>query len=84
MLSLIKSAKIKHQDRSNWIMENEWTYYIVTWYELIDTGNIQFWKENETKVYSLSEAREIKEAKEIITEHKAEIRKITEITKIIA
>lgn len=42
------------------------------------------WKENKTKVYSLSEAHEIKESKEIITGHKAEIRKITEITEIIA
>ena len=65
-------------------MENEWTYYTVTWYELIDTGTIGFWKENKTKVYSLSEAHEIKESKEIITGHKAEIRKITEITEIIA
>lgn len=65
-------------------MGNEWTYYTVTWYELIDTGTIGFWKENKTKVYSLSEAQEIKEAKEIITEHKAEIRKITEITEVIA
>jgi hypothetical protein len=65
-------------------MENEWTYYTVTWYELIDTGTIGFWKENKTKVYSLSEAQEIKEAKEIITEHKAEIRKITEIIEVIA
>ncbi|AAB70064.1 hypothetical protein FDI51_gp24 [Lactococcus virus P2] len=72
------------QLRSGWIMENEWTYYIVTWYELKDTGTIQFWKENKTKVYSLSEAHEIKESKEIITGHKAEIRKITEITEIIA
>ena len=65
-------------------MENEWTYYTVTWYELIDTGTIGFWKENKTKVYSLSEAQEIKEAKEDITWHKAEIRKITEITEFIA
>ena len=65
-------------------MENEWTYYTVTWYELIDTGTIGFWKENKTKVYSLSEAQEIKEAKEIITDHKAEIRKITEIIEVIA
>lgn len=65
-------------------MGNEWTYYTVTWYELIDTGTIGFWKENKTKVYSLSEAQEIKEAKEIITEHKAEIIKITEITEVIA
>ena len=65
-------------------MENEWTYYTVTWYELIDTGTIGFWKETKTKVYSLSEAQEIKEAKEIITEHKAEIRKITEIIEVIA
>ena len=65
-------------------MENEWTYYTVTWYELIDTGTIGFWKENKTKVYSLSEAQEIKEAKEIITEHKAEIRKITETIEVIA
>ena len=65
-------------------MENEWTYYTVTWHELIDTGTTGFWKENKTKVYSLSEAHEIKEEKEIITEHKAEIRKITEITEVIA
>ena len=51
---------------------------------MIDTGTIGFWKENKTKVYSLSEAQEIKEAKEIITEHKAEIRKITEIIEVIA
>jgi len=51
---------------------------------LIDTGTIGFWKENKTKVYSLSEAHEIKEEKETITEHKAEIRKITEITEVIA
>ena len=65
-------------------MENEWTYYIVTWYELKDTGTIKFWKEQEAKVYSLNEAREIKEAKEFKTGHKAEIRKITEITEFIA
>ncbi|MDN6084270.1 MAG: hypothetical protein L0L51_00100 [Lactococcus lactis] len=65
-------------------MENEWTYYIVTWYELKDTVTIQFWKEKETKAYSLNEAREIKEAKEDLTGHKAEIRKITEITEFIA
>ena len=65
-------------------MENEWTYYIVTWYELKDTGTITFWQENETKIYSLNEAREIKEVKETITGHKAGIRKITEITKVIA
>lgn len=64
-------------------MENEWTYYIVTWYEFKDTGTIKFWKANKTKAYSLSESFEIKEAKEIITEHKAEIKKITEITEII-
>jgi hypothetical protein len=64
-------------------MENEWTYYIVTWYELKDTGTITFWKETITKVYSLNEAHEIKETKENITGHKAEIRKITEITEVI-
>lgn len=65
-------------------MENEWTYYVVIWYELKDTGTMQFWKEKETKVYSLNEAREIKEVKEDLTGHKAEIRKITEITEFIA
>lgn len=56
----------------------------MTWYELIDTGAILFWQEKEAKVYSLREAREIKEAKEFKTGHKAEIRKITEITEFIA
>lgn len=65
-------------------MKDEWTYYKVTWYEEKITGAILFWKEQEAKVYSLNEAREIKEAKEFKTWHKAEIRKITEITEFIA
>lgn len=65
-------------------MGNEWTYYIVTWYEEKITGAILFLKEQEAKVYSLNEAREIKEEKEFKTGHKAEIRKITEITEFIA
>lgn len=65
-------------------MENEWTYYKVTWCEEKITGAILFWQEQEAKVYSLNEAREIKEAKEFKTGHKAEIRKITEITEFIA
>lgn len=65
-------------------MENEWTYYKVTWYEEEITGAILFWKEQEAKVYSLNEAREIKEEKEFKTGHKAEIRKITEITEVMA
>lgn len=65
-------------------MGNEWTYYKVTWYEEKITGAILFWQEKEAKVYSPREAREIKEAKEFKTGHKAEIRKITEITEFIA
>ena len=65
-------------------MENEWIYYKVTWYEEMVAGPILFWKEKETKVYSLNEAREIKEEKEIKTGHEAKIKKITEITEVIA
>ena len=64
-------------------MDNEWTYYIVTWYSLKDTGTITFWEENEDKVYSLVEASGIKALKENITGHKAKIKKITERTEII-
>ena len=64
-------------------MQNEFTYYKVKWSEVKDTGTILFWEKKEIKVYSLGEAREIKEDKQTITGHEATIIKITEIAEVV-
>ena len=74
MSSLIKSAKAKHQDRSNWIMKDEFTYYTVSW--ILE-------KEIKTrKFYDKKEAMEWFES--LPEEQKHEVKKHTEIIEVIA
>lgn len=74
MLPLIKSAKAKHQDRSNWIMKDEFTYYTVTW----------IW-EKEIKSRKFYNKKEAMEWFELLPEkQRIELKKYTEITEIIA
>lgn len=73
-ISLIKPAKAKHKDRSNWIMKDEFTYYTVSW--ILE-------KEIKTrKFYDKKEAMEWFES--LPEEQKHEVKKHTEIIEVIA
>ena len=74
MLSLIKSAKAKHKDRSNWIMKDEFTYYTVSWI-----------LEKEIKSRKFYDKKEALKWNELLPEEqKQEVKKHTEIIEVIA
>jgi hypothetical protein len=73
-ISLIKSAKTKYQDRSNWMMKDEFTYYTVSW--ILE-------KEIKTrKFYNKKEALKWNEL--LPEEQRHEVKKHTEIIEVIA
>ncbi|AIK68622.1 hypothetical protein Phi109_32 [Lactococcus phage 936 group phage Phi109] len=73
-ISLIKSAKTKHKDRSNWIMKDEFTYYTVSWILEKEIKSRKF--------YDKKEAMEWFES--LPEEQKHEVKKHTEIIEVIA
>ncbi|AOQ29182.1 hypothetical protein [Lactococcus phage 3R16S] len=73
MLSLIKPAKAKHQDRSNWIMKDEFTYYTVTW----------IW-EKEIKSRKFYGKQEAKKWFDAVESSSPTLKKHTEIIEVIA
>ena len=74
MLSLIKSAKTKYKDRSNWIMKDEFTYYTVSWI-----------LEKEIKTRKFYDKKEALKWNELLPEEQRyEVKKHTEIIEVIA
>ncbi|ALM64256.1 hypothetical protein Phi91127_30 [Lactococcus phage 936 group phage Phi91127] len=73
-ISLIKSAKTKYKDRSNWIMKDEFTYYTVSWI-----------LEKEIKTRKFYDKKEALKWNELLPEEqKQEVKKHTEIIEVIA
>ncbi|ASZ71818.1 hypothetical protein 88605_27 [Lactococcus phage 88605] len=73
-ISLIKSAKTKYKDRSNWIMKDEFTYYTVSWI-----------LEKEIKSRKFYDKKEALKWNELLPEEqKYEVKKYTEIIEVIA
>jgi hypothetical protein len=73
-ISLIKPAKAKHKDRSNWIMKDEFTYYTVTWI-----------LEKEIKSRKFYDKKEALKWNELLPEEQRyEVKKHTEIIEVIA
>ena len=73
-ISLIKPAKAKHKDRSNWIMKDEFTYYIVSWI-----------LEKEIKSRKFYDKKEALKWNELLPEEQRyEVKKHTEIIEVIA
>lgn len=74
MLSLIKPAKVKHQDRSNWIMKDEFTYYTVSWILEKEIKSRKFYNKKEA----------LKWYESLPEEQRYEVKKHTEIIEVIA
>ena len=74
MLSLIKPAKAKHQDSSNWIMKDEFTYYTVTWILEKEIKSRKFYNKKEA----------LKWNELLPEEQRYEVKKHTEIIEVIA
>ena len=73
-ISLIKPAKAKHKDRSNWIMKDEFTYYTVSWI-----------LEKEIKSRKFYDKKEALKWNELLPEEQRhEVKKHTEIIEVIA
>ncbi|ALM64541.1 hypothetical protein Phi155_30 [Lactococcus phage 936 group phage Phi155] len=73
-ISLIKSAKTKYKDRSDWIMKDEFTYYTVSWI-----------LEKEIKTRKFYDKKEALKWNELLPEEqKQEVKKHTEIIEVIA
>ncbi|QPL22261.1 hypothetical protein [Lactococcus phage GP15] len=73
-ISLIKSAKIKYKDRSNWIVKDEFTYYTVSWI-----------LEKEIKSRKFYDKKEALKWNELLPEEqRQEVKKHTEIIEVIA
>ena len=73
-ISLIKSAKTKYKDRSDWIMKDEFTYYTVSWI-----------LEKEIKSRKFYDKKEALKWNELLPEEQRyEVKKHTEIIEVIA
>ena len=73
-ISLIKPAKIKYKDRSDWIMKDEFTYYTVSWI-----------LEKEIKTRKFYDKKEALKWNELLPEEQRyEVKKHTETIEIIA
>jgi hypothetical protein len=73
-ISLIKSAKIEHKDRGDWIMKEEFTYYTVSWI-----------LEKEIKSRKFYDKKEALKWNELLPEEQRyEVKKHTEIIEVIA
>lgn len=73
-ISLIKPAKIKYKDRSDWIMKDEFTYYTVSWI-----------LEKEIKTRKFYDKKEALKWNELLPEEQRyEVKKHTEIIEVIA
>ncbi len=73
-ISLIKSAKIKHKDRSNWITKDEFTYYTVSWILEKEIKSRKFYNKKEA----------LKWNELLPEEQRYEVKKHTEIIEVIA
>lgn len=73
-ISLIKPAKAKHKDRSNWIMKDEFTYYTVTWILEKEIKSRKFYNKKEA----------LKWNELLPEEQRYEVKKHTEIIEVIA
>ena len=73
-ISLIKPAKAKHQDRSNWIVKDEFTYYTVTWILEKEIKSRKFYNKKEA----------LKWNELLPEEQRYEVKKHTEIIEVIA
>ena len=73
-ISLIKSTKIKHKDRSNWIIKDEFTYYTVSWILEKEIKSRKFYNKKEA----------LKWNDLLPEEQRYEVKKHTEIIEVIA
>ena len=74
LVSLIKPAKTKYKDRSNWIVKDEFTYYTVSWI-----------LEKEIKSRKFYDKKEALKWNELLPEEQRhEVKKHTEIIEVIA
>ncbi|ALM63803.1 hypothetical protein Phi1316_25 [Lactococcus phage 936 group phage Phi13.16] len=73
-ISLIKSAKTKYKDRSNWIMKDEFTYYTVSWILEKEIKSRKFYNKKEA----------LKWNELLPEEQRYEVKKHTEIIEVIA
>ncbi|ALM63859.1 hypothetical protein HYO92_gp28 [Lactococcus phage 936 group phage PhiJF1] len=72
-ISLIKSAKTKHKDRSNWIVKDEFTYYTVSWILEKEIKSRKFYNKKEA----------LKWNELLPEEQRYEVKKHTEIIEVI-
>ena len=73
-ISLIKSAKTKYKDRSNWIVKDEFTYYTVSWILEKEIKSRKFYNKKEA----------LKWNELLPEEQRYEVKKHTEIIEVIA
>ena len=73
-ISLIKSAKIEHKDRGDWIMKEEFTYYTVSWILEKEIKSRKFYNKKEA----------LKWNELLPEEQRYEVKKHTEIIEVIA
>ena len=73
-ISLIKSAKTKYKDRSDWIMKDEFTYYTVSWILEKEIKSRKFYNKKEA----------LKWNELLPEEQRYEVKKHTEIIEVIA
>lgn len=73
-ISLIKSAKTKYKDRSNWITKDEFTYYTVSWILEKEIKSRKFYNKKEA----------LKWNELLPEEQRYEVKKHTEIIEVIA
>lgn len=72
-ISLIKSAKTKYKDRSNWIVKDEFTYYTVSWILEKEIKSRKFYNKKEA----------LKWNELLPEEQRYEVKKHTEIIEVI-
>ena len=72
-ISLIKPAKAKHKDRSNWIIKDEFTYYTVSWILEKEIKSRKFYNKKEA----------LKWNELLPEEQRYEVKKHTEIIEVI-
>ena len=73
-VSLIKPAKTKYKDRSNWIVKDEFTYYTVSWILEKEIKSRKFYNKKEA----------LKWNELLPEEQRYEVKKHTEIIEVIA
>ena len=74
LVSLIKPAKTKYKDRSNWIVKDEFTYYTVSWILEKEIKSRKFYNKKEA----------LKWNELLPEEQRYEVKKHTEIIEVIA